>query len=361
VALSRPEVNVGYILVPFVLGAAVVAVATPVLMRIARRHGYYDKADGRKIHPAGISPLGGIALFIGMASAGLAAMLWGSHPFSGRLAVAFALGFTPIFAVSVWDDLHPLPWWLRLLVQAAGAVLFTIVQDPIGRLNLPFLGEVHPGWWSHVLVVGWLLLTTNALNFIDGLDGLAAGVAAIAGVALLISACGGGFVAPVALAASLVGVCVGFLPYNFPPARIFMGDSGATLLGYVLGVMALVGAGKNVALVSLLLPLLVLGVPIADAIVAIARRTYRGRRIFEADREHVHHRLLSLGLGYRRTVLLLYMVTALLGGLGLFLATGPRVSVVFVVVLAAACSVLLFKRGAGGGPNPPSGGGEQCD
>jgi len=360
-AIERQDVNIGYILVPFGLGASVVAVVTPVLIAIARRHGYYDKAGGRKIHPAGISPLGGIALFAGMAIAGLAAMLWGSHPFSGRLAVAFALGFTPIFAVSVWDDMRPLPWWLRLLVQALGAVLFTIVQDPIGRLNLPIFGEVHPGWWSHVLVVGWLLLTTNALNFIDGLDGLAAGVAAIAGVALLISAYGAGFVAPVALAAALVGVCAGFLPYNFPPARIFMGDSGATLLGYVLGVMALVGAGKNVALVSLLLPLLVLGVPIADALVAIARRTYHGRRIFEADREHVHHRLLSLGLGYRRTVLMLYAVTALLGGLGLFLATGPRVSVVYVVVLAAVCALLFFRGRPGNGRQSGSRGRDECD
>jgi UDP-GlcNAc:undecaprenyl-phosphate GlcNAc-1-phosphate transferase len=214
----------------------------------------------------------------------------------------------------------------------------------MARLYLPFLGAFELGFWSYPLVVGWLLLTTNAMNFIDGLDGLAAGIAAIAGLVFMVASFRAGFVVTVALSAAVVGVCVGFLPYNFSPARIFMGDSGSTMLGFVLGVISLVGAGKNVAFVSLLVPILALSVPIIDTLGVVVRRTYRGNSIFEADRRHIHHLLLSSGLGYRRTVVLLYLVSALFGAIALFLATGPRVSVLFIAVLAFAC-FLLFLSG----------------
>jgi len=148
-----------------------------------------------------------------------------------------------------------------------------------------------------------------------------------------------------ALAAGIVGVCIGFLPWNSPPARIFMGDTGATLIGFTLGAVALVGAGKNVALVSLLVPMLALAVPIVDAIRVVLRRSWRGVRIFEADREHIHHFLLSLGLGTRRTLLLLYLVTALSGGVALFLAAAPRFVFLFIGLLALGCFALMFRRG----------------
>lgn len=329
-------------LIPLLLSAAVVLAVIPLLVRLGRRLSLYDPTDDRKVHPEGISRLGGLAMVAGLGVAGLAATLWGDYPFTGRLASALGAGLAPVFLVSLWDDLFGLAWWVRLPFQLLGATLFALIVPPIVRLNLPLIGTFELGFWSYPVVVGWLLLTTNAMNFIDGLDGLAAGIAAIAGLVFLISAYRTGLVVTAALAAALVGVCAGFLPYNFPPARIFMGDSGSTMLGFVLGAISLVGAGKNVALVSLLVPLLALGVPIYDTISAVIRRTYRGNSVFEADREHIHHVLLSLGLGYRRTVALLYLLSALLGGVGLFLSTGPRVSALFVGVLVMACFVLVI-------------------
>lgn len=337
--------NLGYVFIPFFVGGAIVAAATPLLVKLSRRHGLYDQTSERKIHRAAISRLGGASMFLGLGLAGLGAMFWGEHSFSGRLAFGLGFGFTPIFAVSLLDDLKSIPWWVRFAVQVAGATVFALIVNPVERVNFPLVGTVELGFWAIPVVVVWLLVTTNALNFIDGLDGLATGIAAIAGTVLLISALRVSAVAPAALASGLVGICLGFLPYNFPPARIFMGDAGATLLGFVLGVMSLVGAGKNVALVSLLVPILALGIPLLDTLGAVLRRSYRGISIFEADREHVHHRLLSFGLGYRRTVVLLYLVSALLGGLALFLATGPRISAVFIAMLGLACLLLLLGKG----------------
>jgi len=340
-------VNPGYVALPFLVSAIVVGAVTPMLIRLARNRGLYDRVGERKVHDSDTPRLGGLAIFIGIAAAGAGAMLWGDYHFTGRLARALSFGILPVFTVSLWDDLRPLPWWVKLSAQTAGATLFAVLIPPIERLNLPFVGTFNLGIWSYPLVVGWLLLVTNAMNFIDGLDGLAVGVAAIAGSVMLISSVRVEFVVTTALASALVGACLGFLPYNFHPARVFMGDSGSTTLGFILGVLALVGAGKNIALVSLLLPILALGLPLVDTLVAVVRRTYRGRSIFKADREHIHHVLLSLGLGHRRTVVLMYLIAILLGGLGLFLATGPRLSVVFVVILGLASFLLLFERRSG--------------
>jgi UDP-GlcNAc:undecaprenyl-phosphate GlcNAc-1-phosphate transferase len=182
------------------------------------------------------------------------------------------------------------------------------------------------------------------MNFIDGLDGLAGGIAAIAGSVLVISSWRNGFMAPTMLAAAVVGVCIGFLPYNFPPARLFMGDAGATLLGFSLGASALTGAGKNVAFVSLLIPMLALGVPLLDVAGAVIRRSYRGTSIFAADHEHVHHFLMSIGVGERKTLVLLYAATAVLGAIGLLLSSGPRAVALLVFVLAVLCVLLLIRR-----------------
>lgn len=336
--------NPGYVALPFLAAVVMVLATTPVLMRIARKRSLYDPADARKTHTVVVSRLGGVGMNLAILFGGVVAMFWGNYPFAGRFSRALMVGYGPIFVVSLWDDIKPLPWWVRFPVQFAGAVLFVVMVGPMTRMNLPFGGTFTLGWWGYPLTIGWLLLTMNAMNFIDGIDGLAAGIGAIAGSVLLISVLPSGNVPAVALCAAAVGVCVGFLPYNFPPARIFMGDSGAALLGFVLGAVALVGAGKNVAFVSMLVPILALGVPLADSVRVLLHRSYRGVSMFTPDREHIHHVLLSLGLDEKRTLLLLYLVTALLGGIALLIATGPRIAGVFIAVLGAACFLLLLGR-----------------
>jgi UDP-GlcNAc:undecaprenyl-phosphate GlcNAc-1-phosphate transferase len=186
-------------------------------------------------------------------------------------------------------------------------------------------------------------MTTNALNLIDGTDGLAAGIAAIAGTVLLVSAWKNGLMGPAMLAAVTVGVCVGFLPYNLPPARVFMGDAGATLLGFTLGASSYTGGGKNVGFMSLLIPILVLAVPLFDVVGAVVRRSSHGDSIFEADQRHIHHVLLAIGLGPRRTLILLYSVTAVLGATGLVFAGGPRDAVLLVAVSVGLGALFVMR------------------
>ncbi|MFO7637690.1 MAG: MraY family glycosyltransferase [bacterium] len=339
--------SIFHLLLPFLAAAGLTAGLVPLVLRLARQYRLFDWPDERKNHLAATPRLGGIAMALAILFGGIAAMLWGGYPFQGRFIRALLVGYGPVFAVSLFDDVRPLPWWVRFAVQLAGTTAFVLLLGPIQRLNLPLLGTLEVGFWGYPLSIGWLLLTINAMNFIDGVDGLAAGIGAISGAVLMVAVLPTGNVPAVALAAAVVGCCVGFLPWNFPPARVFMGDTGANLLGFALGAVALVGAGKNVALVSLLVPMLALAVPIVDAVRVLLRRSWRSGRFFEADREHVHHFLLSLGLGERRTLFLLYLVSALSGGLALFLADAPRWVFAFLGLGALGCFALLFRRGRG--------------
>jgi len=336
--------SVPAVVVAFAVGAVAVFLATPPVIRFSQRHGLYDRLDFRKSHSGATSRLGGVAMFIGAVLA-MAAGLLVEGRYTVHKALLLGAGFGLVFTVELWDDVRGRPWWLRLLAQAVGATAFAAVTvHPFVRLNLPFVGTFSPGFWSYPVVVLWLMLTTNAMNLIDGIDGLAAGIAAIAGTVLFISAWRNGLMGPAMLAAVAVGVCAGFLPHNFPPAKIFMGDAGATLLGFTLGASALTGGGKNVAFISLLIPILALAVPLLDVVGAVVRRSSRGASIFEADQRHVHHFLLSLGIGQRRTLFLLYLTTAVLGAIGLTLSGGPRTAAWLIGVLLGLGVLLVLKK-----------------
>jgi UDP-GlcNAc:undecaprenyl-phosphate GlcNAc-1-phosphate transferase len=327
----------------FVIGLVVTAILTPLVIRLSHHYRLYDPVDARKQHGNRMPRLGGVAMFVGLVAAMLAGLVLFGHYRLGK-AVLVSSAFAPVFLVSLYDDLRSLPWWVRLLVQTAAAAVFAAAVDPVVRLNLPLIGTVGLGIWSYPLTVLWLLLVTNAMNLIDGLDGLAAGVGAVSAAVLFVSSIRTGYVIPAILAAAIAGVCLGFLPFNFPPARIFMGDSGAMVIGFALGAASMTGAGKNVAFISLLVPILALAIPISDVIGAVVRRSARGRNIFAADREHLHHYLLALGLGPTRTVLLLYVATALLGVVGLYLSAGSRIPAVALLLLGGAGMLLVFRR-----------------
>lgn len=335
-------------ILPFLTGAALTAGLTPLVIRLARQYRVYDRPGERRVHLRATPRLGGVAMVLAVLFGGVAAMLAGGYFFQGRFARALMIGYGPIFVVSLWDDIRSLPWWLRLAAQAAGATAFVLLLGPMQRLNLPFLGTFSLGGWGYVLSVAWLLLTVNAMNFIDGIDGLAAGIGAISAAVLAIAVARTGNVPATALAATVAGVCVGFLPWNFPSARVFMGDSGATLIGFSLGAVALVGAGKNVAFVSMMVPLLALAVPIIDAVRVLLHRSWRRTGLFKADRAHIHHILLSLGLGPRRTVLLLWLGTAVLGGIGFLVSDAPRLAFALPGLLVLGFLILLLRRGRSG-------------
>ncbi len=301
--------------------AAVVTFAlTPLVRAASLRFGLVDTPDGRKVHTGEISRLGGIALFAGFGAA-LAVQYVGETYFGWRALVAVGgaqvagvlAGLGIIFIVGVLDDimtLEPGPKLIGQIVAAMVAIGSGVRIDFIGH---PFgSGLIALGLAGIPLTLVYFVGFANVINLIDGLDGLAAGVTAIAATTFLVLAMQSNQPVAAAFAAALIGACVGFLRYNFNPASIFMGDSGAMFLGFTLASISLLGVMKSVAAIALAVPLLIIGVPIFDTASAIIRRIRHKRPIQEADKGHIHHRLLGRGFDQRQTVLIIYVWSAAL-------------------------------------------------
>jgi UDP-GlcNAc:undecaprenyl-phosphate/decaprenyl-phosphate GlcNAc-1-phosphate transferase len=280
---------------------AVVVLLTPAVGGMARRLGVVDVPGGRRVNQLPVPRLGGLALFLGILVPALA-FLRVDHQTRGIL-----LGATVAVTVGIVDDFRGLPWYAKLAGQVAAASLAVGFGVWIDRFTLPFVG-IHtlPSSAGIPLTILWIVAIMNMVNFLDGLDGLAAGVAAIAALTFAVIALSLGKVEPAILSAIVFGACVGFLRHNFYPARIFMGDSGALLLGYVLAVVAVQGLLKTAATVALFFPLLVLAVPIVDTTFVVVRRLKHGERVFEADQAHLHHRFLRRGFSQRRAALTIW-------------------------------------------------------
>jgi UDP-GlcNAc:undecaprenyl-phosphate GlcNAc-1-phosphate transferase len=321
-------------LTPFLLlavtSAVLALVLTPLIGRVARRLGLVDAPGGRKVHAQSVPRLGGVALVLAgaLAMASVAALrpvtidtpIWlVLRPF----VVAGAL----IFFAGLIDDVRGLGAGPKLLCELAAAAVMMSSGLLIERVTL--LGHTWPlGWLAIPITVTWLVGLTNAFNLIDGVDGLAAGIAVLAG-----GACGAilivrGHAPEAMLLAALVGAALGFLCYNFAPASIFLGDSGSLLIGFLLAATAITGWQKGATALATAVPLLIFALPIADGALALVRRSVTppsgGRsirstlqQIAKPDRQHIHHRMLALGWSPRRTVLILYAITAVLSVLAL--------------------------------------------
>jgi UDP-GlcNAc:undecaprenyl-phosphate/decaprenyl-phosphate GlcNAc-1-phosphate transferase len=265
--------------------------------------------------------LGGIAIIFGCAAAWIAEWLL-QYPVTTGGAVDLAsspllgaiVGGIVIFAVGVLDDIVTLRPGAKVLGQVAAAGIaigfglrIDFIGDPFGG------GLILLGLLSYPVTLIYIVAFTNVINLIDGLDGLAAGVTAIAATTFLVLALQGNQFEAVMIAAALIGACLGFLRYNFNPASIFMGDSGSMFLGFSLAAISLLGVMKSVAAIALAVPLIIIGVPIFDTASAIIRRVRHKRPIQEADRGHIHHRLLGRGFDQRQTVLIIYVWSAALG------------------------------------------------
>ena len=273
---------------------AVVVLLTPAVGGMARRLGVVDDPGGRRVNQLPVPRLGGLALFLGLLVPALA-FLHASHENRGLL-----LGAAIAVTVGIVDDFRGLPWYAKLAGQAAAAAVPAGFGVWVDRFTLPFVG-VHtlPSGVGIPLTIVWIVAIMNMVNFLDGLDGLAAGVAAIAGLTFSVIALSLGKVDAAVLSAIVFGACVGFLRHNFYPARIFMGDSGALLIGYALAAVSVQGLLKTAATVALFFPLLVLAVPIVDTTFVVVRRLKHRERVFEADQAHLHHRFLRRGFSQR--------------------------------------------------------------
>ncbi len=332
----------------FLIALTVSLALTPIVHLVAMRFGSFEPpgTSFRKIHERRIPRIGGVAIVIAFYLPLVGLFLVDSQTgalFTGKpvLALGLLLGGLPIVALGLYDDLAGAGAVEKFAVQTAVALGLYGLGFRIDLVSLPFGAELSLGMWSLPLTVTWIVGLINALNLIDGLDGLAAGVATFASIAVFVVAMAHGNVLMMLFMATLVGSLIGFLVFNFNPARIFMGDTGSLFLGYIVAVTALQTSTKGAATVALLTPLLALGLPILDTTTAFCRRILRGQHPFKGDREHVHHRLLDMGFSHRDAVLVLYLVSAAFAAFAITVTVtqGP---VSAAVVAAAVISIFLF-------------------
>ncbi len=283
------------------LALAVVVLLTPAVGGMARLLGVVDRPGGRRQHARAVPRLGGIALFFGIIVPALAFLDF------GRETRGLLLGAAVATTVGAIDDFRGLAWWEKLGGQLAAAAIPVGFGIWVDRFTFPVLGIHDLSPWAGVpLTIVWIVAIMNMVNFLDGLDGLAAGVCCIAGATFSVIALSLGKPNPAVLSAVVFGACLGFLRHNFYPARIFMGDSGALLLGYVLAAVSVQGLLKTAATVALFFPLLVLAVPILDTGFVIARRLKYRQPIYAADRQHLHHRFLNIGFSQPRAAVTIW-------------------------------------------------------
>ncbi len=314
--------------------------SVPFVKNIAVKAGAIDiPKDGRRMHKSPIPRMGGVAIFYGfivsmLCFGDLTKELWG-----------ILFGALLIVVLGIADDIKTLPASLKLVVQIISAAIPVVLGSRIHFVSVPFsdmsANIVFSDILSYVLSIIWIVAVTNAVNLIDGLDGLAAGVSSIASISILFISLINENPFVTLISASLVGACLGFLPYNVNPAKIFMGDTGSTFLGYIMAVMSVQGMFKSYTVITFIMPVLILGLPLFDTSFAIIRRIINHKPIMQPDRGHLHHRLIDMGFNQKQTVSILYTISALLGLSAIVMegydtATGIflLVSVIIFVVLA---------------------------
>ena len=294
------------------LALAIVILLTPAVGGMARLLGVVDQPGARRLNRKAVPRLGGLALFFGIFVPALAFL-----PF-GRETKGLLLGAAVATLVGAIDDFRGLVWWEKLGGQIAAAAIPAGFGIWVHRFTFPIVG-VHalPEWVGVPLTILWIVAIMNMVNFLDGLDGLAAGVCAISGFTFCLIALSLERPRPALLAAVVFGACLGFLRHNFYPARIFMGDSGALLLGFTLGALAIQGLLKTAAVATLLFPLLVLAVPILDTSFVVAKRLKHREPVYTADRYHLHHRFMNIGFSQPRAALYMWTWCGVLAGAAL--------------------------------------------
>nr|WP_163652334.1 MraY family glycosyltransferase [Listeria sp. PSOL-1] len=313
---------------------------TPLVKYLALKFDITDKPDQRRINVKPIPSIGGLAIYSSF-MIGLFLL-----PIEDRFVWTLAISGTVMMLTGLVDDLFDIKARYKLFGQILAAFVIVFFGDiNIDFINLPFGGEIHFGILSIPLTILWIVTITNAINLIDGLDGLAAGVSTIA----LFTILGMAFIMSdsvvILVATVLISATLGFLPYNFNPAKIFMGDTGALFLGFIIAVLSVMGF-KNVTFISLIVPILILGVPLSDTIFAIIRRMVTKQPIAMADKYHLHHCLMNLGFTHRQTVILIYAIAALFSLFSFIFTMSTLLgSIILMIVLVILIEVLIETLG----------------
>lgn len=333
--------------ITFLLAFILAFSATPFAKKIAFKIGAIDiPKDDRRMHKKPIARLGGLAIV----AAFLVSIIFNFASYSdsitsldfGRQFLGMLAGIIVVVFLGIFDDVKQLGPRIKFVVQIAAAVIVvstgTTISFVTNPLSISGMSNLNPVI-SYILTVFWIVGITNAINFIDGLDGLAAGVASIASLSLFIVSVLRGDVTTAMITAALAGSALGFLPYNFNPAKIFMGDTGSTFLGFTLAVVSIQGTLKQYTAIAIAIPLLVLGLPLFDTAFAIIRRILHGKSPMQPDRGHLHHRLMDMGLSQKQSVIIMYTISSAMGLCAIVLADRGVLS---AAILAVAIVVFVF-------------------
>jgi len=296
-----------------IITALISIITTPLVRKLAIKVNAIDiPKDERRIHSKPIPVMGGLAIYI--------AFVIGTILYNGILTTSqtgIIIGATVIVVGGIIDDIKDLRPKYKILIQVIAAICLIISGVSITIITNPFI-EFYPylsiGWINIPVTIIWIVGVTNAFNLIDGLDGLAAGIAFISSLTLMIISILNGRLEPAFLTAVLSGAILGFLPYNFNPASIFMGDTGSQLLGFLLAAISIEGAIKSATAFVIAVPILAFGLPIYDTLFAMIRRKVSGKSMMQADKGHLHHRLLDMGLSQKQAVIIMYFISSVLGG-----------------------------------------------
>lgn len=304
------EIMYKYVIL-FFASALIAFLITPVVKRIAYTAGAVDiPKDNRRIHKKPILRMGGLAIYIPFVIITLIKLG------NDRQVLGIILGGTLIAAMGAVDDIRPLKPVIKLTVQIIAAIILILFGISVKSITIPFMSSnasATTGILCIPITIIWVVGITNAINLIDGLDGLACGISMISSLALMYVAYLCGRETPLLLNVILSGACLGFLPFNFNPASIFMGDTGSQFLGFTLASVSMLGAIKSTTAVVVAVPILAIGIPIYDTLFAMLRRKLNNKPMMEADRGHMHHRLLDMGFNQKQVVLIMYAVSILLG------------------------------------------------
>lgn len=331
------------LLIPFFVAAILSLLFTPLVRRWSLKVGLVDvPKDERRVHKKPIPLGGGVAIFLSFVIAFFFFM-----PLS-KENISFIIGGAIIVGTGLYDDKYAMSAKAKFAMQIVAAIVLIIGGVRIDFFTNPFYGKdplIYLELLSIPITIFWIVGITNTINLIDGLDGLACGITAIASISLTFVAFRYQNMAMAILATILAGSSLGFLPYNFNPAKIFMGDTGALFLGFVLGFITIEGVMKSVALIAVFIPILILGVPIFDTTFAMIRRKLSGKSITEADKGHLHHRLLYKGLSQKQTVTCLYLISIAFGILGNIVSTlhAQNALILSLIIIAIiGCLALVF-------------------
>lgn len=319
----------------FIVAMVVSYLSTPLVKKIAWKIGAIDFPSERRVHKKPMPRIGGLAIYLAFMIASIIVL-----PIERMAIRGILLGGTFIVFVGILDDIYDLPAKVKLIGQIIAAIILVAFGLKVQWLTNPLGGMIYLGKLSIPLTIFWTVGITNTLNFIDGLDGLAAGISAIAAFAMMLVNISLKQPIPVLITALLAGASIGFLPHNFNPAKIFMGDTGAMFLGYMLAAVAIDGAVKSATVIALIVPILALGLPIFDTAFAIVRRLVNGKPVMQADKGHLHHRLIGIGLTQKQAVLYMYLVSILLGACSVILAkVGIKEAIIALIIVVSGLLV----------------------